>query len=85
MGIKPKGTEYIVVPPDNPTTRWGDWEASLDGAGDTAGEVFAEPHAIATSAKSPAELAVERAQGYITAAENATAELTADSDPDHPD
>ena len=85
MGIKPKGTEYVVVPPDNPTTRWGEWEASLDGAGDTAGEVFAETHAIATSAKSTAELAVERAQGYITAAENVTAELAGEIDPDHPD
>lgn len=85
MGIKPKGTEYIVVPPDNPTTRWGDWEASLDGAGDTAGEVFAETHAIARSAKSTAELAVERAQGYITAAENVTAELAGEIDPEHPD
>ena len=42
MGIKPEGTNPVVVPPDNVQNRWGEWEVSIDTAGQQAGEVFAE-------------------------------------------
>lgn len=85
MGIKPEGTNPVVVPPDNVQTRWGVWEASIDTAGQQAGEVFAETHAIATSANSVAATALSEARTYHSEAVAATEELELAIDPEHPD
>ena len=85
MGIKPSGTNPIVVPPDNTQNRWGEWEVSLDTAGQQAGEVFAETHAIATSANSVAATALSEARAYHDEAVAATEELELAIDPEHPD
>ena len=61
MGIKPSGSNPVIVPPDNTQTRWGEWEVSIDTAGQQAGEVFAETHAIATSANDTAILLIGKA------------------------
>lgn len=81
MGIKPSGSSPVVVPPDNVQSRWGAWEASIDVAGQQAGEVFAETHAIATSANSVAATALAEARGAIDASGAANAELEALLDP----
>ena len=85
MGIKPKGTEYVVVPPDNPTSRWGEWETSLDGAGDTAGEVFAETHAIAHSTKSEVELLLEDSRALGDESRTIQQQMRELIDPTNPD
>lgn len=81
MGIKPEGTNPVIVPPDNVQSRWGAWEASIDVAGQQAGEVFAETHAIATSANSVAATALSEAREAIDASGAANAELEALLDP----
>ena len=81
MGIKPSGSSPVVVPPDNVQSRWGAWEASIDVAGQRAGEVFAETHAIATSANSVAATALAEARDAIDASGTANAELEALLDP----
>lgn len=81
MGIKPSGSSPVVVPPDNVQSRWGAWEASIDVAGQQAGEVFAETHAIATSANSVAATALSEAREAIDASGTANAELEALLDP----
>lgn len=83
MGIKPSGTNPIIVPPDNVQNRWGEWEASIDTAGQQAGEVFAETHAIATSANSVAATALSEAREAIDASGAANAELEALLDPEN--
>lgn len=83
MGIKPEGTNPVIVPPDNTQTRWGEWEASIDTAGQQAGEVFAETHAIATSANSIAATALSEAREAIDASGAANAELEALLDPEN--
>ena len=83
MGIKPEGTNPVVVPPDNTQNRWGEWEVSLDTAGQQAGEVFAETHAIATSANSIAATALSEAREAIDASGAANAELEALLDPEN--
>ena len=83
MGIKPSGTNPVIVPPDNTQTRWGEWEPSIDTAGQQAGEVFAETHAIATSANSIAATALSEAQAAIAASGAANAELEALLDPEN--
>ena len=83
MGIKPEGTNPVIVPPDNTQTRWGEWEASIDTAGQQAGEVFAETHAIATSANSVAATALSEAREAIDASGAANAELEALLDPEN--
>ena len=83
MGIKPSGTNPVVVPPDNTQTRWGEWEVSLDTAGQQAGEVFAETHAIATSANFVAATALSEAREAIDASGAANAELEALLDPEN--
>ena len=50
MGIKPTSGDYVVIPPDNTQSRWGDWEAELDDKGEVAGEVITETWALANSA-----------------------------------
>lgn len=50
MGIKPSGDNPIIVPPDNIQSRWGEWEADLDAAGQVAGEVNLETWSLANSA-----------------------------------
>lgn len=83
MGIKPEGTNPVIVPPDNTQTRWGEWEVSIDTAGQQAGEVFAETHAIATSANSVAATALSEAREAIDASGAANAELEALLDPEN--
>ena len=83
MGIKPSGSNPVVVPPDNTQTRWGEWETSIDTAGQQAGEVFAETHAIATSANSVAATALSEAREAIDASGAANAELEALLDPEN--
>lgn len=50
MGIKPTSGDYVVIPPDNTQSRWGEWEAELDDKGEVAGEVLTETWALANSA-----------------------------------
>lgn len=83
MGIKPSGSNPVIVPPDNTQTRWGEWEVSIDTAGQQAGEVFAETHAIATSANSIAATALSEAREAIDASGAANAELEALLDPEN--
>ena len=83
MGIKPSGSNPVIVPPDNTQTRWGEWEVSIDTAGQQAGEVFAETHAIATSANSVAATALSEAREAIDASGAANAELEALLDPEN--
>lgn len=75
MGIKPSGSSPVVVPPDNVQSRWGAWEASIDVAGQQAGEVFAETHAIATSANSTAILLIGKAEDALAKAEQGLDEI----------
>ena len=56
MGIKPTSGDYVVIPPDNTQSRWGDWEAELDDKGEVAGEVLSETWALANSANERADL-----------------------------
>ena len=83
MGIKPSGSNPVVVPPDNTQNRWGEWEVSIDTAGQQAGDVFAETHAIATSANSVAATALAEAREAIDASGAANAELEALLDPEN--
>lgn len=85
MGIKPSGSSPVVVPPDNVQSRWGAWEASIDVAGQQAGEVFAETHAIATSANSVAATALSEAREAIDASGAANDELESLLDPTNED
>ena len=56
MGIKPTSGDYVVIPPDNTQSRWGEWEAELDDKGEVAGEVLSETWALANSANERADL-----------------------------
>ena len=56
MGIKPTSGDYVVIPPDNTQSRWGEWEAELDDKGEVAGEVITETWALANSANERADL-----------------------------
>ena len=56
MGIKPTSGDYVVIPPDNTQSRWGEWEAELDDKGEVAGEVITETCALANSANERADL-----------------------------
>lgn len=56
MGIKPTSGDYVVIPPDNTQSRWGEWEAELDDKGEVAGEVLSETWALANSANERTDL-----------------------------
>lgn len=64
MGIKPSGDNPIIVPPDNIQSRWGEFEADLDSAGQVAGDVNLETWSLADSANSRINLIP---QGYCSA------------------
>ncbi|MDD2241459.1 MAG: hypothetical protein PHI93_12500, partial [Kiritimatiellae bacterium] len=85
MGIKPSGTTPIIVPQDNVQSRWGAYEASLDTAGSQAGEVFAETHAIAQSAKSEVELLLEDSRALGDESKTIQQQMRELIDPENPD
>ena len=73
MGIKPTSGDYVVVPPDNTQSRWGEWEAELDDKGEVAGEVLSETWALANSANERADLLdpiMDFGQSYMPAGLN---------------
>ena len=75
MGIKPTSGDYVVIPPDNTQSRWGDWEAELDNKGEVAGEVITETWALANSANERADLLdpiMDFGQSYMPAGLNFT-------------
>ncbi len=65
MGIKPSGDTPIIVPPDNPQNRWGEWEADLRETGEVAGEASAQTWSLADSA---GQLAQEAWNGLTSVA-----------------
>lgn len=83
MGIKPTSGDYVVIPPDNTQSRWGEWEAELDDKGEVAGEVITETWALANSANKVASKALSEAQTAIDSSGEANAELEALLDPDN--
>lgn len=83
MGIKPTSGDYVVIPPDNTQTRWGEWEAELDDKGEVAGEVLSETWALADSANKVASKALSDAQAAIDSSGEANAELEALLDPNN--
>ena len=85
MGIKPSGSNPVIVPPDNTQTRWGEWEVSIDTAGQQAGEVFAETHAIATSANSVAALLLEDSRALGDESRTIQQQMRELIDPENPD
>ena len=75
MGIKPTSGDYVVIPPDNTQSRWGEWEAELDDKGEVAGEVITETWALANSANERADLLdpiMDYGQSYMPAGLNFT-------------
>ena len=73
MGIKPTSGDYVVIPPDNTQSRWGEWEAELDDKGEVAGEVLSETWALANSANERADLLdpiMDFGQSYMPAGLN---------------
>ena len=73
MGIKPTSGDYVVIPPDNTQSRWGEWEAELDDKGEVAGEVITETWALANSANERADLLdpiMDFGQSYMPAGLN---------------
>ena len=73
MGIKPTSGDYVVIPPDNTQSRWGDWEAELDDKGEVAGEVLSETWALANSANERVDLLdpiMDFGQSYMPAGLN---------------
>ena len=83
MGIKPTSGDYVVIPPDNTQSRWGEWEAELDDKGEVAGGVITETWALANSANNVASVALSEAQAAIESSGEANAELEALLDPDN--
>ena len=83
MGIKPTSGDYVVIPPDNTQSRWGEWEAELDDKGEVAGEVITETWALADSANKVASKALSDAQDAIDSSGEANAELEALLDPNN--
>lgn len=83
MGIKPTSGDYVVIPPDNTQSRWGEWEAELDDKGEVAGEVLSETWALANSANNVASKALSDAQAAIDSSGEANAELEALLDPNN--
>ena len=83
MGIKPTSGDYVVIPPDNTQSRWGEWEAELDDKGEVAGEVITETWALADSANKVASKALSDAQAAIDSSGEANAELEALLDPNN--
>ena len=83
MGIKPTSGDYVVIPPDNTQSRWGEWEAELDDKGEVAGEVITETWALADSANKVASKALSDAQDAIDSSGEANAELEALLDPEN--
>ena len=83
MGIKPTSGDYVVIPPDNTQSRWGEWEAELDDKGEVAGEVLSETWALANSANKVASKALSDAQAAIDSSGEANAELEALLDPNN--
>ena len=73
MGINPTSGDYVVIPPDNTQSRWGEWEAELDDKGEVAGEVLSETWALANSANERADLLdpiMDFGQSYMPAGLN---------------
>ena len=68
MGIKPSGDTPVIVPPDNPQNRWGEWEADLRETGEVAGGAASQTWSLADSA---GQLAQEAWNGLTTVANGA--------------
>lgn len=92
MGIKPSGDNPIIVPPDNIQSRWGEWEADLDAAGQAAGEVNLETWSLANSANewvsqnsSKVHGLIEDSAGLGDEAKTIQEQMRELLDPDNPD